>query len=159
MLLEPREAKELFLIVIGRARRKFRFSIENFCVMGNHYHFIIMPGRGESLSAIMRWILGVFAQTYNRRTGTGGLFWNGRFFSRVLSSLREFLLAFDYVDGNPLRAGLVAEAAAWPFGGLAHHRGGNRGVVDGPPAWLCLLFPGHGQRALPWAGRQARAAT
>lgn len=35
--------KELFLSVVKRAKGKYDFRLENLCVMGNHFHFIIKP--------------------------------------------------------------------------------------------------------------------
>ena len=46
--------RELFMTVLRRAKRKFVFSLKNFCVMGNHIHLLIKPGTGESLSKIMQ---------------------------------------------------------------------------------------------------------
>jgi putative transposase len=61
MILDTSSMKELFLSVVKRAKRKYDFRLENFCLMGNHFHLVVQPGRGESLSTIMRWILSVFA--------------------------------------------------------------------------------------------------
>jgi hypothetical protein len=36
----------------------------------------------------------------------------------------------DYIDGNPVAAGLVEEAARWIFGGLFHRLKGIRGLID-----------------------------
>jgi putative transposase len=59
MILDTNAMKELFLSVVKRAKEKYDFRLENFYIMGNH--FIIQPIRGESLSAIMQWILSVSA--------------------------------------------------------------------------------------------------
>jgi len=57
MILDNRGMKDLFLQVVARARKRYDFRIENFTLMGNHFHLLIRPGRGESLSRIMQWIL------------------------------------------------------------------------------------------------------
>jgi REP element-mobilizing transposase RayT len=55
--LEPDDMKQLFLSVIeGAIKKGFKFKLWNFCVMGNHFHFLITPEKGESLSSIMKWI-------------------------------------------------------------------------------------------------------
>jgi putative transposase len=87
MILDRGAMKELFLSVVRRAKLKYDFRIENFCIMGDHFHLIIQPGRGESLAAIMRWILSVFAMTYDRVQGLTGHIWGCRFFSRIIESL------------------------------------------------------------------------
>jgi putative transposase len=143
MILDASPMKELFLSVVKRAKLKYRFRIDNFCIMGNHFHFIIQPARGESLSAIMRWILSVFAMAYNRIRNITGHVWGSRFFSRIVSGLRKLIQVFEYIDDNPLKANQVSSPWAWRFGGRGHAREGCREILDEKPEWLALLFPDH----------------
>ena len=39
-----REDRELFMSILKRAKKKFNFSLKNFCIMGNHIHLLIKPG-------------------------------------------------------------------------------------------------------------------
>lgn len=144
-----RSIKELFLDVVKRAKKKFDFQVENFCIMGNHVHMIIRPGRGECLSSIMQWILGVFAMAYNRQCGRSGHIWGERFFSRIIRSLREFMLIFRYIDDNPVNAGQVDDRRKWMWGGLAHSRTGARDVLSESTDYARLLFPEHSPALLP----------
>jgi REP element-mobilizing transposase RayT len=49
MILDSRGSKELFLEVLRRAKAKYRFRIENFCIMGNHFHLVItLNSQGDS---------------------------------------------------------------------------------------------------------------
>lgn len=148
LILDDGATKDMFLAVVRRAKRKYDFRIDNFCVMGNHFHFIIQPGKGESLSAIMRWILSVFAMAYNKLHGLTGHVWGSRFFSRIISSLRAFLHIFEYIDANPEKASQVLDRRDWIHGGLWHDRTGCREIVDGMPFWLSLLVPEHGMLLL-----------
>ena len=129
MILDTSAMKELFLSVIKRAKKKYDFRLENFCIMGNHFHFVIQPGRGESLSAIMRWILSVFAMAFNKIRGFTGHVWGSRFFSRIISGLRELMQVFEYIDENPVKASQVADRRDWRYGGLGHNREGCREFV------------------------------
>lgn len=141
MILDRDRMKDLFLGVVKRAKSKYDFRIDNFCIMGNHYHFIIQPGRGECLSDIMRWIMSVFAMAFNRIMGYWGHVWGSRFFSSIIPSLGEFLRAFGYVDDNPVKAGRVADRRDWRYGGLWHHRSGRRDIVGSLQYWLWPHFP------------------
>jgi len=111
--------------------------------MGNHYHLLIRPLGGESLSRIMHWIMGVYAMAYNRINRLKGHFWQGRFYSRIVASLQDFLEVFAYIDENPVKAGLIWSTWAWLFGGLHHHRSSRRDIVDRPEPVLALWFPSH----------------
>jgi len=148
MILETSAMKELFLSVVKRAKQKYNFRLENFCIMGNHFHFIIQPDRGQSLSAIMRWILSVFAMAYNKIKGFTGHVWGCRFFSRIIASLWELLQVFEYIDENPVRASQVDDRREWQWGGLWHNRTGCHEIVEALESWLKALKPEHEQLLL-----------
>ncbi len=141
MILEPTVVKELLLGVIKRAKRKYRFRIENFCVMDNHFHLVILPAKNESLSAIMRWILSVFAMAYNRLLGLTGHVWGERFFSRIIEGFGDLIQVFKYIDGNPVKARGAVVGRDWPHGGLWHARTGCREILDEAPAGISMAFP------------------
>ena len=143
MILESGAVKELFLVVLKKAKTKYNFSVENFCIMGNHFHLIIRPANGVSLSSVMRWIMSVFAMRFNRRMHLTGHVWGERFFSRVIRSLRDWLLAFEYIDDNPVNSGLCDSPTQWRFGGLWHHRRRIHTIVENPAMWTQLLLPIH----------------
>lgn len=144
MILDSRGMKELFLNTLSRAKKRYKFRVENFCIMGNHIHLMIRPEAGESLSRILQWILSVFAMAYNRIHELTGHVWGCRFFSRILSGLREFLAAFDYIDRNPLNAHQVRNPRDWRYSGLWEDRYGYRTVVDRPELYVEMTVPDHG---------------
>jgi putative transposase len=132
LLMDHDTVKQMFLDVLARAHEKFDFRIDNFVLMGNHFHLILQPLGKSTLAAIMKWILQTFAIRYNKANGLWGHFWGGRFFSWIIPTLSEFLRVFAYIDANPVRAGLVPRAEEWKWGGLWFRR-------TGPPKWLSVL--------------------
>ena len=48
MILDNRGMKDFFLQVVARARKRYGFRIENFTLMGNHFHLMIRPNCGDS---------------------------------------------------------------------------------------------------------------
>lgn len=149
MILYSSGTKALFLDVVAKAKNRYSFRIENFTVMGNHFHLIIQPGKDTSLSRIMQWILSVFAQAYNKLHGLTGHVWGERFFSRIIRSIGEYILISDYIDGNPVKAGLIGFCGDWIFSGLFFRRRGIREILDPLPEFLSLLLPRHRQLLLP----------
>lgn len=128
-LLADPSSQSLLHQVLEQALKIFRFRLENLCIMGNHVHLIIQTPDQVSLSAIMKWILGTFAIRWNRRHGEWGHFWGDRFASRILNTLREYWLAYRYVDHNPVKAGLCAKVEDW----FAGRFGLGRRLVAPPP--------------------------
>ena len=144
MILSPEEEKLLLLTVIKRAKKRYRFQIKNFCIMNNHLHLLIKPGKDESLSRIMQWILSVFAMAWNRKHNLKGHVWGERFYSRIIAGIVDFLRVFVYIDDNPVYAQLVDSSWKWRFGGLWHHHQGITDVTDAPDSLILQLCPEHG---------------
>ena len=143
MIMDSPAMKELFLEVVARAKKRYKFHIDNFCVMGNHFHMIIRPVAQTSLSALMQWILSVFAMRWNRIRGLNGHVWGERFFSRIIRNLKDFMRVFSYIDDNPVKASQVSVARDWKHGGLWHRRQGIPDILGQTPLWIVTLFPQH----------------
>jgi putative transposase len=139
MLFDRGEVKDLFLTILARAKKRYRFQVINFCIMGNHIHLMVQPAKGVSLSDIMRWVLGVFARAYNKKQGLTGHFWGDRFYSRILDGLRQIAIAFGYIDANPVKASLVDHPWEWRHCGYWHDWTGNRQVLDPNPPWIAFI--------------------
>jgi putative transposase len=138
MIFSEYEIKKLFLSVLKASKAKFNFIIENICLMGNHVHFIIRPVHGNSLSEIMKWILGVFAIRYNRYRRLTGHVWGERFYSKIIENMREYREIFAYIDANPIIAGLVSRAEDWLFGRFHLSAIGFGEILENPVAFSDL---------------------
>ena len=130
MIFKTDLVKEMFIEILYRAKEKYSFLLQNFCIMGNHVHLIIQPIAGACLSRIMQWIAGVFAMNYNREFGLTGHVWGERFFSRIIRNLAHFLMTMKYVDQNPVKAKLVAEPIEWVYSGSWHEENGISDLID-----------------------------
>jgi putative transposase len=101
-----------------------------YCLMGNHYHFVLQT-RQANLSALMHRINSVYSAAFNRRHGLGGTVFEARFKAIHVDRDRHLLEACRYVDLNPVRAGLIASAADWAWSSHAAHTGRRPS-----PRWL-----------------------
>ncbi|MDR2807461.1 MAG: transposase, partial [Spirochaetaceae bacterium] len=93
-------------------------------------HILITPAPGESLSQIMKWIKQVFAVRWNKEHNTTGHFWGDRFWSREIKDEKDFWAVFEYIEQNPVKAGLVAKAEDWEYGGAYHRSHGITLIVS-----------------------------
>ena len=147
-ILESAAVKTMLLDVIGRARRRFRFSLDTLCIMDNHIHLLIWPGTRESLSRVMQWILSVFAMKFNRLIGVHGHVWYDRFKSVVVRTLSQFAHAYSYIGDNPVRARMVERSTDYRFGAAGIRRHGPPGILDPPTQLEVLLFGSDGCHTL-----------
>lgn len=130
--LQELDVKEIFKNVLKQAKKKYSFSIRNFCIMGNHFHLDITPGDKGSLSRIMQWIMSMFARRYNALVNQIGRVWRGRFKSKIIDSINYALRLFVYISNNPVRAGLVKTAERYKYNGLFDIINNNYSILDPP---------------------------
>lgn len=91
-----------------------------YCLMSNHWHFVLWPERDGDLGAFMQKLTITHArnwQVYRRRVGYGHLY-QGRYKSFPIEGDEHFYQVVRYVERNPLRAGLVRRAEDWHYGSL-----------------------------------------
>ena len=74
---------------------------------------------------------GWYAQELNRRLERSGPIFDKRFGALALGSESHVAAALIYLAVNPVRAGLVEEADAWPYGSHRAHAG-----LEPRPRWL-----------------------
>ncbi|MBN2738341.1 MAG: transposase [Spirochaetales bacterium] len=118
MIFQAVIIKEMFLTVLKEAKKKYKFRLKHFCIMGNHVHLLLRPFCGEDISRVMQWINGTFAIRYNRSQGIKGHVWSDRFINKIIEDSSYFNHAFDYISQNPVKAGLAREAIEYLYGGL-----------------------------------------
>jgi putative transposase len=139
MVFNETAMKALFLAFVKKAKKKYPMAVYNFCVMGNHIHFAVRPGKKSSLSKIMQWLLGNYAKAWNKAHGVKGHLWGDRFFSRIIRDGRAFLHVFGYISRNPVEAGLAGRADEWEYGGVCHFIKGETSILDIPP-WIQAAY-------------------
>src|ERR1700754_4113801 len=68
--------RERFLALVGRACLKTGWQVHAYCLMSNHWHAVIETAQAN-LSVGMRWLLGTYTQSFNRRHGQWGHLFGG----------------------------------------------------------------------------------
>jgi len=88
--------------------------------MPNHVHLIAVPARAEGLAQAVSATHVRYTRQVNLRERWTGYLWQGRFASFPMDEdyLRQ---CARYVGLNPVRAGLVARAADWPWSSVGAH--------------------------------------
>ncbi len=119
-----------WLAVLGEVCDRFHWRCHAYCLMGNHYHLVVETPEAN-LSKGMRQLNGVYTQRFNRRHDLVGHLFQGRF-KAILVERDTYLLALSrYVVLNPVRSGIVPDAAAWPWSSYR----ATLGLVPAPD-WL-----------------------
>ena len=107
--------------VLAQGLDRYPVDLLTYCLMDNHWHLVLRPLSDQSLSDLMRWIGVTHVRRHHEHyhTSGGGHLYQGRFKSFAVQEDGHFLRVCRYVEANASRAGAVARAEDWPWGGLA----------------------------------------
>ncbi|MDD5302294.1 MAG: transposase [Elusimicrobia bacterium] len=105
---------EAFLRLFHRIMEESGATVFAYCLMPNHFHLAIKVG-SVPLSSIMQRILTSYAITFNRRHDRTGHLFEARHKAKLCLDDRYLLGLIRYIQMNPVRAGLVSNAADWPW--------------------------------------------
>lgn len=114
-LLRPSpETNAIFLYVLAVAARRYGILVHAFCVMSNHFHLVVTDVDAR-IPEFEQYLNALVARAVNASLGRWESFWApGSYSAVVLSSPQDVLEKAAYVLTNPVKAGLVTSAQAWP---------------------------------------------
>ena len=118
-----REDFETMLALLPDNAQRYAVAVHAYVLMDNHFHLLATPSTASGLPQMMQAVGRSYVQYFNRRHGRTGTLWEGRYRSTVLQPERYLLPCMVYLDLNPVRAGLVAQAADYLWSSHAHWLG------------------------------------
>ena len=121
-VFQEEEDRKVYLAMLSKYAGEYGVEIWAYCLMTNHVHLVLVPGRSQALSQTLRDTHTAYALRFNLQNQVSGHLWQGRFFSCVLDDSYVWA-AVRYVEQNPVRAGLVTQAEAYPWSSAAAHCG------------------------------------
>ena len=90
-----------------------RYCLLAWCLMPNHVHVVIDVANGHSLTEIVRSWKSFTARKGNALLRRSGPFWYPDYFDRYMRNEEHFNQTVEYVEQNPVKAGLAATASDW----------------------------------------------
>jgi len=117
-------------MILHDAKEKFGFKMANFCIMPTHFHLLIKPSKETNLSKIMQWIKTNSAKKWNFLHGSKNHLWGDRFFARPAIKEQEFDFFMEYIDNNPVNAGITFIPEEWKASGAFYRANNITGLVD-----------------------------
>src|SRR5208282_6023707 len=89
-------------------RSQGRFLLHAFVIMPDHFHALITPAPDVSLEKAMQYIKGGFSFRLKSKLDV----WTRSFNESQIMSEEKFMSCVRYIEGNPVRRGLVSTAEA-----------------------------------------------
>jgi REP element-mobilizing transposase RayT len=105
-------------LLYGETVRRF-YELHAWVVMPNHIHALFKPH--AEMPSVMRWLKGRTSRVANRILGrTGRPFWQDESFDHWVRSTEELEDLIEYVENNPVKAGLVPAKEQWRWSSALH---------------------------------------
>ncbi len=125
-----------FLNALAKTKDRYPFRLFGYCLMSNHFHLLIRPEAGQSISRILQSLTVAHTWRHHKRHQTSGHVWQGRFKSPVIQNDAHLLVVLRYIEANPVRARMVTDPAEYQWSSYPNHGLGRDDPLLSPfPEW------------------------
>jgi len=122
-----------YLRMLSKEKERAGAAVLAYCLMPNHVHIVVVPDRPDSLAKLFKEGHRKYTRRINSRMRWIGHLWQERFHSFPMDE-QHLLGVVRYVELNPVRAGICANATDWPWSSVhAHFRKEDDILVDVAP--------------------------
>ncbi len=140
--LRTARRRDLFLKVLEEVRKRFRFVVNGYVVMPEHFHLLVSEPDEKNLSEVMHALKLSFARRVieaERRkrsplqaelfAGRSHRIWQARFYDFNICTERKRIEKLRYIHRNPVKRELVASAEQWRWSSFRDYAFGEHGMV------------------------------
>jgi putative transposase len=151
-----------YLFVITKIKE---YSLANqlaviaYCLEPNHYHFLLRQDGKEPAGSLPQFVFNSYTKAYNKMYEHSGTLFEARFHAKPVQTKSHLLHLCRYIHGNPVKDGLVADPADWPYSNYLEWIGERDGTLvdrefieqqfDNPDEYKKFLFQYLKSRQLP----------
>ena len=99
------------------------FSLVAFCLMPNHFHFILQQHTDVSISELMLSLLGGYSKYFNKKYERVGSLFQDQFKANHIEDNTQLLHLSAYAHHNPKNANLVSDSADYIYSSYREYLG------------------------------------
>ncbi len=113
----------LFLGLIQRFYDPSGLMILAYCLMPNHFHFLVKQLKEFAISHFMEQLAAEYAKTVNLHRLRSGHLFQGPYRLKWIPNEQNIPILANYIHQNPVKAGLVSVPEAWEFSSCREYYG------------------------------------
>ncbi len=137
-LLGSPAARDEFLSILERVRRRLRFVMIGYVVMPEHFHLLMSePENGTPSEAMKR----LKHQTSFRLNHEGDHLWQHRFYDFNVWTAKKRIEKLKYMHRNPVKRGLVENPEDWIWSSYRFYLLDEEGPVRINEGWTEIRLP------------------
>jgi putative transposase len=116
-----------FLLAVRDASIRYQVDVHSYALMTNHFHLVATPRVATGLSDVMQAVGTKYVRYFNRRYARTGRLFEGPYKASVIETETYWFTCMQYVELNPVRAGLVSDPGDYRW---SSYRSNALGVSD-----------------------------
>jgi REP element-mobilizing transposase RayT len=106
---------EYLLRLVGQSYQQHGVKFIAYCLMPNHFHFLLRQETDEPLSKFMQTVFNSYVQALNIQQHRTGTLFEGRFKHKCVDNWDYLITLCRYIHLNPVKAGLVTNPEEWVY--------------------------------------------
>jgi REP element-mobilizing transposase RayT len=127
-----------FLKLVRRYLIANNILVLAYCLMPNHYHFLVQCN-GGNLSEAMQLLSLAYTKGINKRFNRVGSLFQGRFQAILVDSDDYLVHLVRYIHLNPVKADLAKIASEWEFSSFSEYAGIRNGSLPTMELILAMI--------------------
>jgi putative DNA methylase len=100
-----------------------RYRLFAWVVMPNHVHSLMTRFQDYELKDLLHSLKSYTAHEANKILKRTGKFWIDDYFDRYTRNEKHFYKTIEYIENNPVKAGLCEKPSDWPFSSARWRKG------------------------------------
>lgn len=101
--------------LLRKVSRESSVSVLAFCLLSNHYHWLLRQDGEISAGKVPRRVFGSYSQAYNKAYKHSGTLFQGPYKAIEVDSEAYLARLCIYIHLNPVKHGLVRHPKDWPY--------------------------------------------
>jgi putative transposase len=119
-VFQEKEDRFYYLKWAGELAERYHVPIIGYCLMTSHTHLLVLPRSEAGMINFMKLLAQRYTQYYNRKYHRSGKLWENRYKLHPVDP-DVYYVVLRYIERNPVKAGMVADGADYPWSSGSYH--------------------------------------
>jgi putative transposase len=121
-----------YLFVLRNIKKylgELNLTLPAYCLMPNHYHFLVRQNGDQPAGRLSQRVFNGYSKAHNKRYQHSGTIFEGPYRVKPVFEENFILHLCRYMHANPVKDGLVAHPADWPYSNYLEWVGLREGTL------------------------------
>jgi len=128
-IFEKSEDFQFFKNEVLVVKKEYSFKVFHYCLMQTHVHMVVAIKDASRFSEGMKVLKKSYTHQYNVTHKRVGPLWRDRYRAKLIENESYLKTCGNYVEYNPVEAGIVERAVDWPYSSSRHYQMGERDLI------------------------------